>query len=81
MMNFRLNNKTKRTISSTLGIDFDTLAKTDIDVIDKQIEERNNVRLKPAINLGGLSPRGSVYLMFERLITREEIDNGLSKIK
>lgn len=81
MLRFRLNSKSKKGIHSTTGMDADIIANTDVNVIDSNIESYADVELKPATKIGGLLSRGSVYLMFQRFFTNNEIEHQLSKIK
>jgi len=81
MNQFKLNNETLRHIHAVTGMDARDISMSDVSTVDKFIEKRKGQSLKPAINLGGLSPRGSVYLMFNRFITRKEIDRQIDHIK
>ncbi len=81
MMGFKLNKRTLNSIRTVTGLDSTVIANTDIMKIDKAIESRNKRSLKPALSLGGIQPRGSVYLMFDRLFTSKEIEQGLAEIK
>lgn len=77
---FKLNNKTKESIYASTGMKADLIANTDIDIIDSNIESRIGKKLTFSTLVGGLIPRGSVYLMFERFFTSKEIDKKLSNI-
>lgn len=81
MLRFRLNSKTKKDIHSATGMDVDFIANTDVDTIDSNIESYADACLKPATKIGGLLSRGSVYLMFQRFFTNNEIEHQLSRIK
>lgn len=81
MLRFRLNSKTKKDIHSSTGMDVDFIANNDVKVIDSNIESYTDKHLKPATNIGGLLSRGSVFLMFGRFFTNNEIERQLSKIK
>ena len=80
MRRFRLNNRTKKSIHASTGMSTDFISMTDIDMIDSNIESRIGKKLTFSTVIGGLIPRGSVYLMFQRFFSREEIDRRLSKI-
>ena len=80
MRSFKLNNRTKESIHVGTGMSTDFIANTDIDMIDSNIESRIGKKLTFSTVIGGLIPRGSVYLMFQRFFSREEIDRKLSKI-
>ena len=80
MRRFRLNNRTKESIHASTGMSTDFISMTDIDMIDSNIESRIGKKLTFSTVIGGLIPRGSVYLMFQRFFSREEIDRKLSKI-
>ncbi len=80
MSMFKLNNKTKESIYTSTGMDVDFIAKADIETIDSNIESHIGKKLSFSTTIGGLLPRGSVYLMFKRFFTKEEIDQKLSKI-
>lgn len=77
---FKLNNKTKESIYASTGMKADLIANTDIEIIDSNIESRIGKKLTFSTLVGGLIPRGSVYLMFERFFTSKEIDKKLSNI-
>lgn len=77
---FKLNNKTKESIYASTGMKTDFIANADIDKIDSNIESRIGKKLTFSTVIGGLLPRGSVYLMFERFFTSKEIDKKLSNI-
>lgn len=81
MKGFKLNKRTLDSVRAVTGLDSTVIANTDIMKIDKDIEKRNKKSLKSALTLGGLQPRGSVYLMFDRLFTSKEIEQGLAEIR
>lgn len=58
-----------------------TIARADVSEIDANIEKKTGKTLIPAIAIGNLISRGSVYLMFRRFFSRAEIDRQLDKIK
>lgn len=80
MRSFKLNNKTKESIHANTGMSTDFISNTDIDKIDSNIESRIGKKLTFSTVIGNLIPRGSVYLMFNRFFSREEIDRKLSGI-
>jgi hypothetical protein len=81
MNRFRLNKATIENIRTNVGLDVSTISDSDISTIDAHIEQRKKKRLSPALEVGGVSPRGSVFLMFNRVFTSKEIDSRLSRIK
>ncbi len=81
MKGFKLNKRTLDSVRAVTGLDSTVIANTDIMKIDKDIEKRNKKSLKSALTLGGLQPRGSVYLIFDRLFTSKEIEQGLAEIR
>lgn len=78
---FKLNKETKEFVYSTTGMDVEKIIYSDISEVDSAIEKHTNKKLKPALTLGGLFSRGSVYLMMNRYFTRKYVDHQLSKIK
>lgn len=81
MNKFRLNVDTLKTIQATTGMDASFISESDVSVVERNIEKKTGKKLQPAISLAGLNPRGSVYLMFKRFFTNEEIDGKLAAIK
>lgn len=81
MKGFRLNKETLRSIQASTGMDAAVISHSDISDIEMNIENRIGSPLKPAVSVGGLSPRGSVYLMFNRLISSSQINKALRSIK
>lgn len=69
MYHFSLNSATVRRIHAVAGLDANEISKSDIDTIDSLIEKHIGKMLIQSVNLGGLLPRESVYLMFRRLLT------------
>lgn len=81
MKSFELNRESLRSIHNLTGMDAMTIARTDVSVIDTNIEKRNGIKLRPAIAIGNLTSRGSVYLMFKRFFSKAEIESKLDKIR
>lgn len=81
MKRFELNKKSLRSILEDTGMDSSYIANSDTAVIDENIEKLKNVKLKPVISIGNLSPRGSVYLMLKRFFTSNQINSDLARIK
>ncbi len=77
---FKLNSKTKESIHASTGMNVDFIANSDIETIDNKIESKIGKKLSFSTTIGGLIPRGSVYLMFKRFFTKEEIERKLAKI-
>lgn len=80
MNRFRLNLESQRFIQSDTGMDCSLIANSDVAVIDKNIEKHTDAVLKPALSVGNISPRGSVYLMLKRFFTDSKINEKLAKI-
>lgn len=76
-----MNTNTMRTIHAGTGMEASDISQSDISVVDDNIEKFTGRRLEPATSFAGLSPRGSVYLMFKRFFTRQEIDEKLLSIR
>lgn len=81
MAAFRLNEDTQKAIRTSTGMDTSFISKTDVDIVDQNIERHTGKKLTPAVSLAGIIPRGSVYLMFNRLFTNKEIDSKLAAVK
>lgn len=81
MKSFELNSESLRSIHKLTGMDAMSIAHADVSVIDTNIEKKIGSVLKPAFSIGSLTSRGSVYLMFKRFFSKEEIDSRLDKIK
>lgn len=62
-------------------MDAKTIARTDVSEVDANIERKICNILKPTFSIGNLTSRGSVYLMFKRFFSKEEIDSQLARIK
>lgn len=80
MNRFRLNGKTLKSILADTGMDESFIANADTTLIDQHIEKHKKTKLKPALSIGNQSARGSVYLMFKRFFTKEEINSGIAAI-
>lgn len=78
---FRLNNRTAESISRATGMSVEEIAGADVSVVDDAIQKKIDKELTPSVNLGGLLPRGSVYLMFDRFLTNKDINKGISAIR
>lgn len=81
MKPFRLNIHTLDSIKATTGLDAATISNSDVSAVDKSIERRTGQTLSPSLSIGGILPRGSVYLMLNRLFTSSYINSQLNKIK
>lgn len=73
MKKFRLNISTLNCIRKETGMDAKDIASDDISSVEANIEKRNGCHLVPAVTMDGLSPRGSVYLMFNRFLQRRKL--------
>lgn len=81
MNTFKLNPISLKYIHADTGMDGRFIANADTSVIDRNIEKRSGSKLKPALFIGNISPRGSVYLMLKRFFTDNFINGKLKKIK
>lgn len=81
MKQFRLNHRTLASIKASTGLDASAISNSDISVVDETIEKHTGQPLTPSVSLGGIQPRGSVYLMLDRLLTSDYINSQLNKIK
>lgn len=81
MKRFELNSESLRSIHNLTGMDAMSIAHADVSVVDTNIEKKIGAPLKPAFSIGNLTPRGSVYLMFKRFFSEEQINSQLDKIK
>ncbi|MBP6429919.1 MAG: hypothetical protein KA273_05920 [Bacteroidales bacterium] len=80
MEQFRLNDKSKKSIEKKTGLAFEELISTDAETIDSIIEEKIGKKLKNKYKFGNYVARGSVYIYLKRLLNRKDIDSILSKI-
>lgn len=80
MKEFKLNNKTAESIFQTTGMSVEEIANADVLTVDNSIQKQIDRKLTPAIELGGLLSRGSVYFMFDRFFTEKDINNGIASI-
>ena len=80
MGQFRLNDKSKKSIEKKTGYAFDELISKDAETIDSIIEGKIGKKLKNKYKFGDYIARGSVYIYLKRLISRKDIDSILSKI-
>lgn len=80
MEQFRLNEKSKKSIEKKTGLTFDELISKDAETIDSIIEEKIGKKLKNEYKIGDFVARGSVYIFLKRLIGKKDIDSVLSKI-
>lgn len=81
MKKFRLNNDTMQRIFADTGMKVNEIASSDVLAVDACIEDRSGKHLRPAVDMAGLNPRGSVYLMFNRFFTKEDIDKAIARIR
>lgn len=81
MKGFKLNNITAESICQATGMSIEEIAISDVSVVDNAIQRKIDKELVPSVDLGGILPRGSVYLMFDRFLTSKDIDKGISAIR
>lgn len=81
MKRFKLSDVTCRGIKMATGMDVQNIIETDVFDIDSHIENRVGRKLTPSVNIGGLTSRGSVFLFFNRLFSREYIDSQIARIR
>ena len=75
-----LNEQTRKSLSRRLGKTYDEMLQMSAEELDALIEERIGKKLIPAFTLKSMVNRGSVYLFFKRLLSRQDIDKQLAKI-
>lgn len=75
-----LNKQTQESLSRRLGKPYDELLQMSAKELDDLVEMKIGKKLTPAFFFKNLVNRGSVYLFFKRLISRNEIDKRLNKI-
>lgn len=81
MKGFRLNNRTAESICRATGMSVEDIASADVSLVDDAIQKKIDRVLTPSVDLGGILPRGSVYLMFDRFLTNKDINKGISAIR
>ncbi len=81
MKGFRLNDRTAESICHATGMSVEEIAGADVSAVDDAIQRKIDRELTPAVDLGGVLPRGSVYLMFDRFLTKTDINKGISAIR
>lgn len=80
MNDFKLNNKSKAGIERMVGLPYNDIVSMNVEDIDRHIERKIKKKLRYVSYIGNLIGRGSILLFFNRLISREEIDKGISRI-
>ena len=82
----KLRKETKKIISKNVGLEFSEIAKKDAEYTEKHIEKKigKTLEYKGTLNkgprLGGLIPRGNVFVQLNRFIPKGYIEKRLSKI-
>ena len=70
-----LNEQTRETLSRKLGKTYDEILQ-----MSALVEARIGKKLTPAFSLKNMVNRGSVYLFFKRLVSKNDIDKRLARI-
>ena len=79
---YTLSDTAKSNIVKDLRLtSFSEIMDLDALSLDSHIEKQIRRRLRLSVGLGNLIGRGSLYTFFNRLLTREWIDQQLSKIR
>lgn len=75
-----LNEQTRETLSRKLGKTYDEILQMSAEELDALVEVRFGKKLTPAFSLKNMVNRGSVYLFFKRLVSKNDIDKRLARI-
>lgn len=75
-----LNRQTQESLSRRLGKTYDEMLQMSAEDLDALVEKRIGKKLTPAFSLKNMVNRGSVYLFFKRLLSREYMDRLLARI-
>ena len=81
MKHFRLNQATLDNIHRSTGINPRDMSRMDVSELDMAIEKKIGKKLKSVNEVAGITSRGSVYLMFNRILKPRQIDKALEKIR
>ncbi len=77
---YQLNEKTKKSIEKSVGLTIEEIQAMSVDELTKSIEAKIGKKLSFVTEFKGFFTR-DVYSYLNRLITREEVNQRLSKIK
>lgn len=75
-----LNEQTRKSLSRRMGKSYDEMLQMSAEELDALVEERIGKKLTPAFSLKSMVNRGSVYLFFKRLMSRNEMNRQLARI-
>lgn len=75
-----MNERTRKTLSRRLGISYAEMLRMSAEELDALIEKRIGKKLTPAFYPEGMVNRGSVYLFFNRLVSRNDTDRRIDEI-
>lgn len=75
-----LNEQTRQALSRKLGKTYNEMLQMSAEELDALVEAHIGKKLTPAFSLRNMVNRGSVYLFFKRLTSRNEIDKRLARI-
>lgn len=75
-----LNRQTQESLSRRMGKSYDEMLQMSAEELDALVEERIGKKLTPAFSLKSMVNRGSVYLFFKRLLSRDEMNRQLARI-
>ncbi len=75
-----LNEHTRKALSRKLGKSYQEMLQMSAEELDALVEARIGKKLEPAFSLKNMVNRGSVYLFFQRLSTKNDINKRIAKI-
>lgn len=75
-----LNEQTRETLSRKLGKTYDEILQMSAEELDALVEARIGKKLTPTFSLKNIVNKGSVYLFFKRLVSKNDIDKRLARI-
>lgn len=81
MKGFSLNDRTAGSICQATGMSIEEIAAADVSAVDDAIQRKIDRKLIPSVNLCGILPRDSAYIMFDRFLTNKNINKGISAIR
>lgn len=80
MKRFTLNNETLQRIHAVTGMDAHDISTSDVGKVNLFIEKHKKKSLIPAISIGDLFMRVSIYLALRRFIHKKDIDCQIDRI-
>ena len=76
-----LNEQTRKTLSRKLGKTYDEILQMSAEELYALVEARIGKKLTPTFSLKNIVNKGSVYLFFKRLVSKNDIDKRLVTVK